>query len=63
MHVISKNTRKTFLQLIIFYIFRACFGQNNMSEKMGKDIFAARQCTPMVFDLLKYHGFLYIITR
>jgi hypothetical protein len=27
-----------------------------MSEKMGKDFFAPRHCTSMVFDSIKYHA-------
>ena len=38
----QKTREKSFLQLIILYIF-AHASQNNMSEKMGKYIFALRQ--------------------
>ena len=50
----QKIREKKFL-LIIFYIFVCTLyaSQNNMSEKMGKDIFAPQPRKSVVFDSLK----------
>ena len=57
----SENKRK--IISTTYNIFNFSRMLPKMSVKMGKDIFARRQCTSMVFDSLKYHVFLYVITR
>ena len=54
--------KESFLQIILFFIFRAYFPKEHVREG-GRDTFEPRQCTSVIFDSLKYHIFSYILTR